>query len=48
MAIVTIVAVVVATETHKDDIEAEHGAEQQLITESAGTAPDGSPQPRVR
>ncbi len=49
MALITIVAVVLAKETHLDDIEAEHGAEQQLIAESAGTVgPDGSPRPRVR
>jgi MFS transporter, MHS family, shikimate and dehydroshikimate transport protein len=46
MALITIVAVVVATETHAIDIEAEHGAERQLIEESVGT--DGSPQPRAQ
>ena len=49
MALITIVAVVVATETHMIDIEAEHGAERQLIEESAGTVrTDGSPQPGPR
>jgi len=49
MAIVTIVAVLVATETHMDDIEADRGAERQLIAESVGTAgPDDSARPRVQ
>jgi MFS transporter, MHS family, shikimate and dehydroshikimate transport protein len=41
MAVVTIVAVLVATETHRDDIEAERGAERQLIAESSGPAGPG-------
>jgi len=46
MAVVTIVAVLVATETHMDDIEADRGAEQQLIAESASSG--GSSQPRAQ
>ncbi len=49
MALITIVAVLVATETFSEDIAADDQAEQQLIAESAGsTGSDGSPQPRVR
>ena len=43
MALITLVAVVVATETHRDDIMAERGAERKLIEESPGT-----PRPGVR
>ncbi len=49
MALITIAAVFLATETFRDDINADRGAERQLIAESTGTVgADGSPQPRVQ
>jgi MFS family permease len=46
MALITILAVVLATETFQDDINADQGAERRLIAESGGDAA-GSAQPRA-
>jgi MFS family permease len=47
MALITILAVVLATETFQDDINADQGAERQLIAERTGDA-SGTASPRVR
>jgi hypothetical protein len=47
MALITIIAVVLATETHREDINADRGAERRLIAESGGETA-GPPQPRVQ
>jgi len=48
MALITILAVVLATETFREDINADQGAERRLIAESGGADAPGTASPRVR